>query len=520
MEEKCSPPLPIAYRESNLTLTRHQRIIVIVASLGALFLGAMDALIISAAMPTIVADLGGLDLYSWVYSAYFLSRAVSLPIFGKLADLYKSRTLFMVTVGIFLISSLAAGFAWNMTVLIIARIVQGIGAGGLFALVYIVLSDISAPEARARTLSLASFTWGVASVLGPTLGGIIVTYFSWRWMFWINLPLGLACLWGIGAHLVEIRPKKETVSLDLWGVSTLTTTILAFLMLLMTAGRTYAWTSPPMIALMALSFGGLIAFIRIELRAKDPILSIHFFGNRSFSAGNGALFLSSFTLFSLFAFAPLYIQGAQGRTPMQVGMALLSLTLGWSLSSVVLGQFIDRVGRKPCAVAGAVALIAGCAMTLNFTTESTMTYCAVSFLIVGVGMGFVALATLLMVQAGVGAQDLGVATSANQFARTLGGAVGVGVCGGLVAARFSHLTDAITASGVLDHLPASVAENRFAEIGQLFDPEVQMTIPPELMRLVQGTVARGVGDVFITATVSATLCLLVCLMLPSEPKSG
>ena len=220
-----------------MTLTRHQRFTVIGASLVALFLGALDALIITAAMPSMVADLGDLHLYSWVYSAYFLSRAVSLPIVGKMADLYKNRNLFMVAVGTFLFSSTAAGCAWNMTALIIARFIQGIGAGAIFALVYTVLADISAPENRGRTLSLASFTWGIASLLGPTLGGIIVSYFSWRWIFFINVPLGLMCLLGIAVYLIEIRPKKDNVTLDLAGVFTLSVTILALLTLFLLGGR-------------------------------------------------------------------------------------------------------------------------------------------------------------------------------------------------------------------------------------------------------------------------------------------
>lgn len=490
---------------------------VIGASMVALFLGALDALIISAAMPSVVADLGGLHLYSWVYSAYFLSRAVSLPVAGKLADLYNTRNLFMVSVGTFLVASAAAGCAWNMTVLIMARVVQGVGAGSIFALVYTVLADISVPENRGRTLSLASFTWGIASVLGPTLGGVIVTYFSWRWIFFINIPLGIACLWGIGSHLIEVRPKTKEVSLDLWGVASLTTTILSFLFLLMTGGRIYPWLSPRMMALLLLSIAGLIAFICVERRAKDPILSIAFFKKRSFSTGNGAIFLSSFTIFSLFAFAPLFIQGAQQKSPMQVGMAMLSLSLGWSLGSVALGQVIDRLGRKSCAVVGAVCLIIGCVMTLAFTAESTATYIFSSFFIVGVGMGFVALSTLMVVQSGLDRRDLGVATSSNQFARTLGGTVGVGICGGLVANRFSDLAKTVQESGIIDGLPVRMNENSFGEIGQLFSPEVQAAMPPDLRQILQETVTHGVGDVFWTVTVAAMLCLLLCMLLPRDP---
>ncbi len=495
-----------------------QRIAVIAAALLALFLGALDALVISAAMPSVAADLGGLHLYSWVYSAYFLSRAVSLPIFGKLADLYKSRNLFLAAIALFLLASLAAGCAWNMTALIVARGVQGVGAGGIFALVYIVLSDVSAPENRGRALSLASSIWGIASVLGPTLGGAMVTYLSWRWIFFINIPLGMVCLWGIGAYLIEIRPKQEQVSLDWWGVTTLTTAILAFLFVFLFGGRTYAWLSPPIIALAALSIVGLIAFIRAESRAQDPILSIEFFRKQGFSIGNGAVFMSSFAIFSLFAFAPLFIQGAQGKSPMQVGIAMLSLSLGWSLGSLALGQVIDRMGRKPCAIAGAAVLLAGCALTLTFAPQSTVFFSFTSFFVIGVGMGFVALATLLVVQASLDEKDLGVATSSNQFARTLGGAVGVGICGGFIATRFSHLTETIRTSGILNRLPDHLAEAGLGQIESFLRPEIQAIMPPDLQILVQETITQGVRQVFWTVTFAAILCLALCLFIPKEKK--
>ena len=409
-----------------LTLTQPQRLAITGAALLALFLGALDALVISAAMPTVIAELGGLSLYSWVYSAYFLARAVSLPIIGKLADLYPTRRLFLVSIGTFLLASIAAGSAWDMSGLIAARVVQGIGAGGVFALVYIVLADVAPSERRGKFLSIGSAVWGIASVLGPTLGGLIVTYLSWRWIFFINIPLALASLWGIGTYLIEIRPKKKDVSLDLWGASLLTTTILTFLFAFLMIGGTYRWSSPPIIAMFGLSLVSALVFLWIEHRTRDPILSIAFFANRGFATGNTAVFLSSFAIFSMFAFAPLFIQAAQGRRPMQVGMAMLSLSLGWSVGSLSLGRVVDRWGYKSSAVAGTVLLVGGCAMTLFFDLESTIAFMFTGFFIIGTGMGFVGLSTLLLVQASLTEEHLGVATSSNQLARTLGGTMGVG----------------------------------------------------------------------------------------------
>ena len=405
---------------------------VITAALIALFLGAMDALIMSAAMPTIIAELGGMHAYSWVYSAYFLARAVSLPIFGKMADLYKIKLLFIISIGIFLLSSIVAGMSPNIGVLIFARVFQGIGAGGNFALVYIVLADIAPAGKKAKTLSLASAIWGIASVLGPTLGGFIVTYFSWRWIFFINIPISLFSMALIAVFLIEMRPKRDRVHLDLAGVFTLSIAILGPLMLLMLGGRDFEWLSPPAVALLAASILSGIGFYFAEKKSKEPILALEFFTIRGFSIGNISVFLCSFSIFSLFAYAPLYIQDTLGKTPMQVGIAMLSLSLGWSIGSLVLGQVLHRIGEKRAAVAGAIFICVGTGLTLSFSHTTTMSVCFWIFQLVGIGMGFVTLSTLLVVQNCLDNSDLGVATSSHQFARTLGGTVGVGVCGGFV----------------------------------------------------------------------------------------
>jgi EmrB/QacA subfamily drug resistance transporter len=501
---------------ATLILTKNQRLAVIGAALVSLFLGALDALIISAAMPTIVADLGGLQLYSWVYSAYFLARAVSLPIFGKLADLYQCRRLFLASIATFLLASLAAGCAWNMTALILARVIQGLGAGGIFALVYIILADVAIPEKRGRTLSLASSVWGIASVLGPTLGGIIVTYGSWRWVFFLNLPLGMVSLWGIGRYFTDVRPKKKEISLDLQGVATLSTAILALLFALLLGGRSHPWGSPLIMGLIGMAILGLIAFIYTEKKAPDPILSIAFFKNQRFATGNAAVFFCSFAIFSLFAFAPLYIQGVQGKTPLQVGINMVSLSLGWSLGAMALGQVIDRLGHKPCALVGAMGLVAGCGLTLTFTATSPLWFSFTVFFIIGTGMGFVALATLLMVQSCLAVEDLGVATASNQFARTLGGTVGVGVCGSLMATRLAGLGTAMRATGVLDPLPGKPAAGGMDQIEGMLRPEIQASMPPELRHILQETVLRGSHEVFWAVVFAAMLCLLACLLIPRQ----
>ena len=481
----------------------------------ALFMGAMDALIMSAAMPTIITDLGGLSVYSWVYSAYFLSRAVSLPIFGKLADLFRVRNLFLLSIGIFLSASVMAGLAPTMNLLIAARVIQGIGAGGNFALVYIALTDVAPPGKRAKTLSLASFVWGISSVLGPTLGGFVVTYFSWRWIFFINVPISLFSMGLIYAFLVEIRGKKEQIHLDIAGVVTLSVAILGLLTIAMMGGREIRWSSSEALVLCLVTGLAAAGFYVAERRAREPILAIEFFAIRGFSVGNLSVFLSSFAIFSLFAYAPLFVQGALGKSPMQVGIAMLSLSLGWSLGSLLLGQVGGRLSRKSAAVAGALFLLAGSGWTLTFSHLTSMHLCFWAFFLVGLGMGFVTLATLLIVQGCMDHTDLGVATSSHQFFRTMGGTVGVGVCGGVATGRLNlalgNLSTPETAA-----LPAfadtlAMLEGR-TEL--LFQNDFLATLDPHLVMIFQQVVGEEIRSVFWVVLAASAVCLLSCLCLP------
>ena len=498
------------------------RVAVVSAALLALFLGALDALIVTAAMPTIASELGGLSLYSWVYSAYFLARAVSLPLFGKLADRYPNKVLFNTAISIFIGASVMAGGAGNMGFLIFSRAVQGIGSGGIFALVYIVLSDIAEPEARGRLISIASSIWGIASVLGPSLGGFMVTYMSWRWIFWINIPLGLLSLLSIALFFVDVREKRKEATLDWAGAAVLSMMILSLLTVFLIGGRAYAWTSPQILSLFILSTLLIVVFYQIEKQAEDPILSVDFFRIRGFRTGNSAVFWSSFAIFSLFAYAPLYVQGALSKTPMEVGMAMLSLILGWSLGSLGLGQVLHRLGKKIAAGAGGMFLVAGSGWTLLFSSTTSMTACFSAFFLVGIGMGFVTLSTLLVVQESLESTDLGVATASHQFFRTLGGTVGVGICGGLVTGRLSrameHFSQTADAANTSPELIGQLSKN----LETFFQPEMQSHLHESLQIVLREAISHGVLTVFSAVLGASVLCLICCTLLPidSNKKRG
>ncbi len=484
------------------------RMYIIIAALLALFLGAMDALIVSAAMPSIVADLGGLALYSWVYSAYFLARAVSLPVFGKLADLFSTRRLFLISITVFLLASLAAGAAPSMFVLIGARVFQGIGAGGIFALVYIVLSDISPPGERGKTLSLGSSVWGISSIIGPTLGGFIVTYVSWRWIFFLNVPLALASLATIGRCLKHHSHPSKNVQLDFAGITCLSGFILSFLTIFIIGGRDYDWMSGQIVGLGLLSVIFAVLFVVAEKRAVDPVLNLRFFGRPVFALGNGAAFCASFAIFSLFAYVPLFIEGALAKTPMQVGITMLSLSLGWSAGSLLLGRFVDGAGSRMAAVLGGGMIVLSSAAMLFFSPETSLVTCFLVFLLAGLGMGFVTLSTLLLVQADLSDVNLGVATSFHQFSRTLGGTIGVGICGGVVTTGLFHN---LQASATM--IPDKVMELLHKSMENLFREEFRNMLSRQSEAVLAAAVSDAMSAVFWIILGAALLCLVCSVVL-------
>ena len=486
------------------------------AALLVLFLSALDALIVGAAMPTIVTDLGGLPLYSWVFTSYMLSRAVALPIFGKLCDLFKTKTLYNISIGLFLAGSVFAGISQNMVQLILARLLQGIGAGGCFALVYIVLADISPPEERGKMMSISCFVWGLASVMGPTLGGIIVNYFSWRWIFFINLPVGgLSLLW-ISLYLMDTREKQKKPVIDYLGILTLAATILGVLFTFLLGGEKYDWLSPQIVGISLITVLSGIGFYHVEKHAEEPILSIRFFNVPGFSIGNVSMFFSCFAYYSLGAFLPLFIQGALGKTPAQMGIAMVPLSLGWSVGAFFCGYIVNRAGSRSCAVIGALSLMTGCCLSLTFSAETSLIACFLPFTLSGFGMGFVSISTLLMVQNSLETSDLGVATSSHQFTRTLSGTIGMGISGSLVTARLSKGIDILVNSEPKGMLPLSVANQLRENIDNLFQPDVQSMLTPLSQKLLHGVIADSVMMVFWAAMLAAALCLVFSYFLPKR----
>jgi MFS family permease len=400
-----------------------------------------------------------------------------------------------------------------MLFLVIARAFQGIGAGGNMALVYIVLSDVSAPEKRAKTLVLGSFVWGISSVVGPSIGGFITTYMSWRWIFFINIPIGLISLTGITLLFSETRTKKQQVNLDIKGAVTMAGCVLCLLTFILTGGKQFPWISVPIVTLAFLTIVFGVGFIIAENRAVEPVLSLKFLKYSGFTLGNGAAFLSSFGVFSLFAYAPLFIQGALRKTPMEVGYVMLTLSLGWTGAPIIISRFIHKTTNRMAISIGAVLLTAGSGYALTFNPSTTMTECLSAFVVIGLGMGSVSICTLLVIQNTLLPKDLGVATSSQQFSRTLGGTIGVAVAGAIATGTLVSL---LKSTG--DKIPADVFNQVADNMENILKPEFFTPLSQEIQGILQSAVADSILTVFWIVFGTAILTFVSGILIREEKK--
>ena len=394
-------------------------------------LGALEATVVSTAMPTVIATLGGLAHYSWVFSAYLLTSTASVPIWGRLSDLYGRRRLYLAGICVFIAGSALSGVATSMTQLIVFRAIQGLGAGAVIPLSMTIVGELYALEERARTQALFSGVWGVASIAGPLVGGYITDALSWRWVFYLNLPFGLFAT--IVIALAYPSSKRPTAARVDWpgaallfaGVTTLLIAIGG------ETGAPVAWAA----ATAAL----LGAFLAVERRAADPILPLALFRHAIVARSLTVVFMTGMAMFGAIAFVPLFVQGVMGGTATEAGRALTPLFLGWVATSIVGARLTVRVGYRPVALSGATLLMVAFAALATIDAETPPTALLIMVFGLGCGMGLSMLSLLLAVQHGVSRSLLGLATSLNQFSRSVGAAIGVAAMGAILARSLSGL---------------------------------------------------------------------------------
>ncbi|PWK14452.1 MDR family MFS transporter [Tumebacillus permanentifrigoris] len=476
---------------------------VLTAVLLANFLAAIDVSIVGTAMPTIIGTLGGLPIMSWVFSAFLLASTVTVPIYGKLSDLYGRKIIFMIGAAFIIIGSILCALSGSMVQLIIFRVVQGLGAGGIMAVATTIIGDIFTVEERGKMQGLLSSVWGISAILGPLLGGLMINFLSWQWVFYINVPVGLIAMAVLFTALHENIERKKH-SIDYIGSLTLAVSMTSLLLALLSGGAEYAWVSPQILGLFGVAILFLIWFIFNERRVAEPMISFELFKNPTISVASGANFLIGGVLTGLSSYIPSYVQGVLGDSPTMAGMVLMPLSIGWPIASFIGGSRLTTWGYRRTALIG-VGGIAIASVLLNFTTiQLGEWYPMVVLFVMGFGMGLCTMAFIVATQTAVSWNQRGIATASLQFIRSLGSAVGVAIMGAVMNAKI--ISD-LMESGVANPLEASNA---------LLDESRRPHLPADLLDKLVNAFDNGLHYVFILLAVFGVLSFVMTLTFPKK----
>jgi EmrB/QacA subfamily drug resistance transporter len=433
---------------------RHKVGLVTTGLLIGLILSSLDQTIVSTAMPTIVKGLGGDSLYSWVFAIYMLASTTTMPIYGKLADLFGRRRMYLAGLFLFLTGSVLCGFAGTMEELIIFRGIQGLGAGALMPITFTIVADIFPPERRGKFMGLFGTVFAVSSILGPTLGGVLVDYGHWSWIFLINLPVGIIAMLVMALGLKENMRSRDQRSIDWLGAFTLTGAIVSILLALEIGRRSQAWGSIPIIGLFAIGAILISLFIWIETRAKEPMIPLHLFRLRTVAFGNIAGFFMSAGMFGAIAYIPLFVQEVIGVSPSMTGYILTPLMLSTAITSTMSGRLMNTFSYRFILIGSLMLMVVGFILLGQMNVETTRTQVIVYMIITGLGMGAVYPTLGTAAASSVDWHLRGVATSSSQFFRSLGGTIGVSVLGSLLTEGMASgmNTDKTELSFVLDQI--------------------------------------------------------------------
>ena len=468
-----------------------------------MLLAALDSTIVATALPTIVGELGGLEKLSWVVTSYLLAQTVVTPLYGKLGDLYGRKGVLQTAVVIFLVGSALCGLSHSMLQLIAFRVIQGLGGGGLMVTAMAVVGDIVPPRDRGRYQGIFGAVFGLASIAGPLLGGYFTTHWTWRWIFYINLPLGILALVVIAATLPS-RADRQQHAIDYAGAVLLAIALSAIILVTDLGGTTYPWTSPVVLGTAAVGLVALVLFLVVEQRAAEPILPLHLFRNAAFSVTSVVALIVGFAMFGSITYLPLFFQVVKGASPTESGLEMLPMMGGMLTSSIVSGQLISRTGRyKIFPVIGTGVMTLSLFLLSQLPVGASMARILATLLLLGLGMGLVMQVLVIAVQNAVDYRDLGVATSGNTLFRSVGGSVGTAVLGAVFASRLAGELARTTPAGVspggngmslqaIAQLPASAR----AAYGQAF--------------------TNAIDTVFLVAAVIALVGFAVIWLLPER----
>jgi EmrB/QacA subfamily drug resistance transporter len=483
-------------------LSKRRIILTTAAVISGMFLAAIDGTIVATAMPTIVGDLHGIDHYAWVFSAYLLAEIATIPLWGKFADMYGRKRIFLAGMTIFLVGSVLCGQAHSMSELIAFRAFQGLGAGCILPVAQTISADLFTLEQRVKVQAIYAAVFGFASIIGPLVGGFLTDNLSWRWVFYVNIPIGLAAAILVKVVMIEPLEHRHKHRIDWLGIFTLLGWTCLLVFALETGGRDYAWSSPTIVGALAGSAALLALFIVGELRATEPLLPLALFRIPALRASAVLTTLLGMTMFGVLSFLPLFVQVVIGTSATSAGRVLTPLMLGFMVASAVGGRLLLRVGFRVQVALGMALSIPGLFLLTRLSVGSTTLEVSRDLVFVGLGFGFVLLACTLAAQNSVSLRQMGTATGIVNFTRQLGGAVGVAIAASVM---LSSLTRRLTAAFPGVKIQAS----------EFLSPASSgKKIPPAAQEAVRHAFSGALHQVFVTAVVMAVLGALCVFLMP------
>lgn len=500
-------------------LSRNRTILATAGTMLALLLAALDQTIVGTAIPRIVADLNGLDRLAWVTTAYLVTSTTVTPIAGKLGDLFGRKPFLLAGMIGFVVASAFCGLAQDMTQLIVARGIQGIFGGVLFATVFSVIGDLFAPSQRARAQGLFGAVFGLASVVGPTAGGFITDHWSWRWVFEVNIPVGIVAVAVVVAGLPYVKSKASWRDIDFWGAVTLAAGIVPLLIAL-TITNTHAWTSPEVLGLLAFAALMLAAFVFVESRVAEPIVPLHLFKNTVFSVSMVVGFLTAFGMFGSILFTPLVFQGVLGISATNSGALITPMMFGLIGASTLTGFLMRRIKYyRFLGTIGVAVMIFGMWLLSQVVPGTAQWRVVADLVVVGLGIGTTFPLYLTAVQTALPRKYLGVASSQIQFWRNLGGTVGSAILGAVLANRLpSYLTARVTDL----NLPAQVVAGlpKGGSANSILDPTLLAKLPPAFVGAIRLALSDTLHDIYVFAGAVLVVALISTLFMKEVPLTG
>lgn len=507
-------------------LEKREKITIMIAIMAAMLFASLNQTIIGTALPRIIASLGGMELYSWVFTIYILTSAIVMIMVGKLSDIYGRKIFLVIGLIVFMLGSVLAGTANSIIWLIIHRGIQGFGAGMIFATAIASIGDLFSPIERGRWQGLMASVFGLSSLIGPVLGGYIVDYWHWPWVFWINLPVGIFALVLIYKLFPNVR--GEASKIDYTGSFYLMIAMITLLLGFSFAGIKYHWLSIQIVGLLSVSLMFLLLFIRTEKRVESPILPLSLFQNRTFVISSIIGFFTGFILFGTVMFIPLFVQGALAISATQSGLVLTPMMLSWVTASAISGQITSRTGKyKVLSIVGVVSISLGMFLLSRMTIDTTPLTVVRNLIFTGVGLGIIMPTFMLIVQNALPHKVLGVVSSSTQLFRQLGGTIGVAIMGTLMTTRMRHeLTQGITLEekAVLDQTGLSELKDPQVLLDPDFMTNIKNSLSQDMLPLfndmqyhLQSSLALSIESVFILGFVVMFGSFFLALLLKEIP---